>query len=175
MKALYFLTVTLVAFIAQTTSYHIFTPIGTCPDFILIITIYIGSRFGSNKGVWYGALIGFLQDLSSYGSLGVYTLTKGCIGFVTGHLRDRFVVESAITSVIFTVGALFFDMVIYGLISWTIFGYDLSAPLFKTAPMTTLLTVGFALPLFHLIDYGAKRVERMHDKPGEKYLTNPYR
>ncbi|MFP6891438.1 MAG: rod shape-determining protein MreD [Nitrospinota bacterium] len=56
------------------------------PDAMLLVTLYIGMRRGSEGGLITGFILGLLQDILSGGLLGANSLSKGLSGFLTGGL-----------------------------------------------------------------------------------------
>jgi len=64
---------------------------GIKPDLLLIYLIYIAMRNGSMTGIICGFIIGFIEDLTSAGSLfGLAPLTKSITGFLIGRLHGKF-------------------------------------------------------------------------------------
>ena len=56
------------------------------PDAMLLVTLYIGMRRGSEGGLITGFILGLLQDILSGGLLGANSLSKGLSGYLTGGL-----------------------------------------------------------------------------------------
>ena len=154
MRGVVFIALALFLVIAQTTAYHIFWPLSAWPDFILLVTVHTGLRFGKYEGVRFGVMMGFVQDLLSIGSLGIYTLSRGLIGFAIGYLKETLVSDSVVTRFSLILGAFIFDALTYAILSRAILGYDLEGALLETSPAALALTLIVAFPIFALIDYG---------------------
>ena len=173
MRGVAFVALALFLVIAQTTVYHFFWSLSTWPDFILLVTIHTGLRFGKYEGVRFGVIMGFVQDLLSVGSLGIYTLSRGLIGFAIGYLKETLVSDSVVTRFSLTIGAFIFDALVYASLSRAILGYDLKVALLETSPTALALTLVAAFPLFALIDYGDRllfpKVET--DRTGYQEIT----
>lgn len=63
---------------------------GVKPDIGLVLAYLIGLGWGRNRGLFWGLLLGGLQDFFSIGSVGPHCLFKGLIGFGTGLLETFF-------------------------------------------------------------------------------------
>lgn len=60
--------------------------IGTRPDAMLLVTLYIGINRGAESGLVTGFFLGLLKDILSGGLLGANALSKGLLGYLTGGL-----------------------------------------------------------------------------------------
>jgi len=56
------------------------------PDFVLIIVLLIGKRFGSVAGSTSGFILGILQDSLTAMPIGVTALPKAIVGYATGKM-----------------------------------------------------------------------------------------
>jgi len=63
---------------------------GIKPDLGLILSYLIGLGWGRNRGLFWGLLLGGVQDLFSIGFVGPHLVFKGLIGFGTGLLETFF-------------------------------------------------------------------------------------
>jgi len=81
------LLIALVMLLIQTTFLHSLTIFQMKPDFILILTVYIGLISDDLKGSMLGFFLGLLQDSFSGVGIGVNALSKGLIGLTVGYLR----------------------------------------------------------------------------------------
>lgn len=66
---------------------------GTAPDAALLAAVYSGLRYSKTRGYKIGIAAGFVQDILSYGILGINLLTKGLIGFLAGWLRETHIID----------------------------------------------------------------------------------
>jgi rod shape-determining protein MreD len=63
--------------------------LGVIPNLTVLLVYYAGIRYGENRGLMAGVLIGYLEDSLSYSIIGPNLLSKAVIGyfsafFVTG-------------------------------------------------------------------------------------------
>jgi rod shape-determining protein MreD len=63
------------------------------PDFMLILTLYLGLTYPPISGGILAFLMGFLMDLFSGSSLGLFTLTRPFLFYVAQFFKDRFYME----------------------------------------------------------------------------------
>jgi len=64
------------------------------PDLVLILTLYLGLFYSPVSGGILVLLLGFLMDLFSGNSFGLYTLSRPFIFYVAQFSRGRFYLES---------------------------------------------------------------------------------
>lgn len=112
---IFFITV---IFVFQTTILYAFTILDVRPDIILILTAFIGFSLGRDKGAITGFILGLIQDCLSNSLLGTNAFSKGVIGFIFGHLRNKIIFKNIYSQVIFVLLASFIDLVIILLISF---------------------------------------------------------
>ncbi len=55
--------------------------LGVVPNLTVLLTYYAGIRYGENRGLMAGVLIGYLEDSLSYSIIGPNLLSKALIGF----------------------------------------------------------------------------------------------
>ena len=63
------------------------------PDLALLVMLFIVNTTGPVENIWYGFLIGLLQDVYTPEYLGFNSLTMSIIGFLSGFVREQFTVE----------------------------------------------------------------------------------
>ena len=55
--------------------------LGVIPNLTVLLVYYAGIRYGENRGLMAGVLIGYLEDSLSYSVIGPNLLSKAVIGF----------------------------------------------------------------------------------------------
>jgi rod shape-determining protein MreD len=55
--------------------------LGVVPNLTILVVYYSGIRYGENRGLLTGILIGYLEDSLSYSIIGPNLLSKAMIGF----------------------------------------------------------------------------------------------
>lgn len=78
-------------FIIQTSVLRMYGSIA--PDTAMLATIWFALRHGRYGGLDSGVLGGLLQDVASFGMMGINLLSKGVIGLLTGWLKENHLVE----------------------------------------------------------------------------------
>jgi rod shape-determining protein MreD len=63
------------------------------PDIVMILTLYLGLSYPSISGGIVAFLMGFLMDLFSGNSFGLYTLSRTFLFYVAQLLKDRVYME----------------------------------------------------------------------------------
>ena len=80
------------------------------PDFILIMVISYGLLHGSDEGLIFGVLAGFLMDLLSGGLVGVQALSKMAAGFAAGFMEKNIFKDNLLVPAIAVfIGTLIFE------------------------------------------------------------------
>jgi rod shape-determining protein MreD len=64
------------------------------PDLVIILTLYLGLFYSPVSGGILTLFLGFLMDLFSGNSFGLYTLSRPIIFYVAQFFRGRFYLES---------------------------------------------------------------------------------
>lgn len=91
-------------FILQTSVLRMYTSIA--PDTALLATVWFALRHGRYGGLDSGVLGGLLQDIASFGMMGINLLSKGIIGLLTGWLKENHLVDGSNPATwIVTIGA----------------------------------------------------------------------
>jgi rod shape-determining protein MreD len=62
------------------------------PNFTVILACYAGIREGEGKGLFFGSLIGIVEDSLSGAFLGPNLLSKGIVGYLAALLYSKFFV-----------------------------------------------------------------------------------
>ncbi len=79
MKYLWWILTIFFAFLLQSR----ISIIGFSPNFTVLLVYFIGIRYGSTKGLFFGVLLGALEDSLSSAMLGPNMLAKGMVGFLS--------------------------------------------------------------------------------------------
>ncbi|TBR21115.1 MAG: hypothetical protein EPO63_09010 [Candidatus Nitrosotenuis sp.] len=91
-------------FILQTSVLRMYASIA--PDTALLATAWFALRYGRYGGLDSGVLGGLLQDVASFGMMGINLLSKGVIGLLVGWLKENHLIEwNSVISWIITIGA----------------------------------------------------------------------
>jgi len=78
------------------------------PDLLLVLTLYLGIYYPPISGCLLTFLIGFLMDLFSGNSFGLYTFTRPFIFYLTQLFKDRFYLQGFSSQFLFVfLSALF--------------------------------------------------------------------
>ena len=78
-------------FILQTSVLRMYAAIA--PDAALLATVWFALRHGRYAGLDTGVLGGLLQDVASFGMMGINLLSKGVIGLLCGWLKENHLVD----------------------------------------------------------------------------------
>jgi len=70
------------------------------PNFTVLLVCYIGVKKGEVKGMFFGALIGILEDSLSGAFLGPHFLSKCLIGYLSALLYSRFFIWTPLLGII---------------------------------------------------------------------------
>jgi rod shape-determining protein MreD len=70
------------------------------PDFTVLLVCYVGVKKGEVKGMFFGALIGILEDSLSGAFLGPHLLSKGLLGYLSALLYSRFFIWTPLLGII---------------------------------------------------------------------------
>jgi rod shape-determining protein MreD len=76
--------------------------LGITPDFTILLVCYMGVKKGEIKGMFFGALIGALEDSLSGAFLGPNLLSKGLLGYLSAILYSRFFIWTPLLGVVST-------------------------------------------------------------------------
>jgi rod shape-determining protein MreD len=70
------------------------------PNFTVILACYAGIRGGEGKGLFFGSLIGILEDSLSGTLLGPHLLSKGLIGYLSAFLYSKLFIWTPVLGII---------------------------------------------------------------------------
>ncbi len=136
----------------QTTLFN-FVTLEVHPDILLVLTIFLGKQNGGGKGAQYGAVIGLLQDLLSFGSIGINMISKSFVGFTVGFLEEHYLFDTNLTSVVTVLVASLFDYILYSSFISMLYGYLITEHLSFGVIITLLFfNLLVAIVLFPTID-----------------------
>ncbi len=155
----YFLYLTFTYGIAAITLQSVLVPYidlyGWRPDLVLIITLFIGMRFGSVYGSSFGFIMGLLQDSLSPLALGITALPKALAGYGTGKIK----ILKFSGSVVYLWHILFIflhELITYLILSLRIeneFTLLLYTRVFPNTVYTTVLMIIFGLLTFKTFSF----------------------
>jgi len=135
------------------------------PDIALILTLYLGLSYPPISGGILVFFIGFLMDLFSGNSLGLYTVSRPIVFFVAQFFKERFYLENFASQFLF----VFIFAMMEGLLVLFIFTALLPYPHINlyTLLFTFLLPQSFFTALispilFSLFDKGSFYLFRHH-------------
>lgn len=94
--------VALCLLVLQTTVFQTIAIAGVKPDFIMVITVYLGLVKGPNVGCSSGFFFGIAEDLASGMTVGSNALAKTVVGFFCGMLGKRLYTQSALSHMLCT-------------------------------------------------------------------------
>jgi rod shape-determining protein MreD len=91
-----------VIFLTLQTTLLTFLPIQRIrPDIVFILTLYLGLFYPPISGGILAVFLGFLMDLFSGNSFGLYTLSRPLIFYVAQFFKGRFYLESYVSQFLF--------------------------------------------------------------------------
>lgn len=163
----------IVAFVAQTTSFHFARGKAPWPDLALILLVYGALRMGKMGGVKLGLVGGFTEDLLSYGALGANTSAMSLIGFAMGKLREDIISDSITSRTLFTATATGLDALIYGLLSRTFTGQAVFSSIGGAIVLSVAVNVLFALPVMGAMEWAEDKITRLSDTSGGGKYNSP--
>ncbi|MGB2696992.1 MAG: rod shape-determining protein MreD [Candidatus Zixiibacteriota bacterium] len=119
-------------------------------DFPLFLVVYVGLTRGTREGIVHGFLIGLLVDVLNPSFLGLNTLIKTILGYLTGNFKDNLFLEPIYFKGLIIFLALIANDLIYYLIRS---GFDLSATLgiiFFPSILSGIYTSGVGMLVFFI-------------------------
>jgi len=160
MKIAFYICLALLSFIAQTTSFHFLWWLKVYPDVILALSIHGGMRWGKIGGLQFGGAIGFVQDLLSYGVLGINMLSKSLIGFIVGALREKYISDSVMARIVLIVSSTILDLMIYRALSAMLIGDEIASFNSKAAIAQIVINLVFTLLALPVIMMADRAIDR---------------
>ncbi|MFQ5432102.1 MAG: rod shape-determining protein MreD [Nitrospinota bacterium] len=133
------------------------------PDMALIAAVYCGRKYGRLRGYRFGIVMGVMQDLFSFGLLGVNLFSKGLIGLVSGLIRESNVFDprSMTTWMVFLLAFTVLNELIGTMYSSGPFGSAAAfAPTAYTIAKQSILNVTAGYLLFYIMDRIVNRLKR---------------
>jgi len=148
-----------VIFITLQTTLLTFLPIRRIkPDVVLILTLYLSLFYPPISGGILAVFLGFLMDLFSGNSFGLYTLSRPLLFYVAQFFKERFYLESYISQFLF----VFIFSLGEGLLLFTLLSVLNPGPIGNLSPLLFTLLLpqsfftGLITPiLFFLIHKGS--------------------
>jgi rod shape-determining protein MreD len=127
------------------------------PDLLLILTLYLGVSYPPISGSLLTLLMGFLMDLFSGNSFGLYTFSRPLIFYLTQLFKDRFYLQDFSSKFLFVfIFALFeglLTLLLLAVLNPNPLGH--LYPLFFTFLLPQSFLTGLITPvLFSLFDKG---------------------
>ena len=160
MKIAFYICLALLSFIVQTTSFHFLSWLRLYPDIMLALSIHGGLRWGIIGGLQFGGAIGFVQDLLSYGVLGINLLSKSLIGFIVGALREKYINDSAMARIALVVSSTILDLMIYRALSGMLIDNEIADFDSKAAIAQSAINLVFTLVALPVIMMADRAIDR---------------
>jgi len=160
MKITFYICLVFFSFIVQTTSFHFLSWLKVYPDVMLALAIHGGLRWGKIGGLQFGGAIGFVQDLLSFGVLGINMLSKSLIGFTVGALREKYISDSALARIVLIVSSTILDLMIYRTLSGMLIGNEIADFNSKAAIAQTVINLVFTLLVLPVIMMAEMAIDR---------------
>lgn len=118
----------------------------------LLITVHFAlSRGGPIPALFYGMVIGLVQDSLSQQPIGMYGIVKTLVGYFAASVSMRFDVQNPVVTFILGFFFYFFHQFFYWVLSRALLGQTLGFDAQQTL-VFGLLNAAVALPLFRLLD-----------------------
>ncbi|MEE9465689.1 MAG: rod shape-determining protein MreD [Candidatus Neomarinimicrobiota bacterium] len=116
-QALKLLLAFVVVFLCQLYLAPLLKIINIRPDFILILLVFISSRYGRITGILIGFSAGLMQDVTgSLSVLGANSLPKSIVGYTLGTLNGNLAIWTPRVISLYIYGSLLVHALIYQLI-----------------------------------------------------------
>lgn len=137
------------------------------PDFLILIVAFFSLYRGAVRGSVFGFVIGFLQDLTNPGLLGLNALTKSILGFATGKVGKKTFPENApFLFAVFMAVSFGHDVVYLIFYNWPRIGSALAA-IFLTALPSAVYTALFGVLVHKLLSLASPKVVESLGKEGQ--------
>jgi len=136
------------------------------PDFLILIVAIFALYRGAVQGSVLGFVIGFLQDLTNPGFLGLNALTKSLLGHAVGTTGAKtFSESSSFLFVLFMATSFGHDFVYLVFYHWPHMGTALVA-LFTSALPSAAYTAGFGVAAQKFLSLASPKVVESLGKEG---------
>jgi rod shape-determining protein MreD len=138
------------------------------PDFVILIVAFFALYRGTVRGSVFGFFIGFLQDLTNPGLLGLNALTKSMLGFAIGKVGSKTFPENApFLFAVFMAVSFGHDVVYLIFYKWPRLDGAL-ATAFATALPSAAYTALFGVLVHRLISLAGPKVVESIGKEGQQ-------
>ena len=125
---------------------------GIRPDLLLIVTVSAGLLFGKERGVGVGFFAGLIQDLGSGGILGLNTLAKLAIGYLSGMIEQKVFKENIFLPLLtITVATFINSFITYVLLFILGQEVDLAAMIVRNLWPVLFYNILFVIPVHRLV------------------------
>lgn len=108
MRALIWPVFLLLLLSLQTSWFALFPGNNLTPDFLLLFVVFHAMVSGSNKGAFFGAFVGLIQDVLAPTTFGFHIVTRALVGFFIGETKERVFKDNAQGYFVFVGAASFF-------------------------------------------------------------------
>ncbi|MBU4477950.1 MAG: rod shape-determining protein MreD [Candidatus Omnitrophica bacterium] len=147
-KTLRFFLIAYLTLICQATFVHVFSLGGVVPDFVLLLVIFFSLYNGRKNGMIFGLVSGLGVDILSGGIVGINCFVLGCVGLLTGLLKERVYTNHLLTRILVPLAAGIFSIAVYYLLAvrfYQVPSFSENIPVIAgTLLYTTLCNVFFA-------------------------------
>ncbi len=123
------------------------------PDLVLFGIVYFSLRRGPVMGVFLGLLIGLVQDVYAYETLGAHALSKCLVGYLVGLFDVSHFTFTPLTKLILLFSGLLVHDFVFNLASGLGF-YTSLINLFTVSLSTGMTTLLIAIPIFYYLKFG---------------------
>ena len=147
-----------------------FTIAGVMPNLFVIYILFIGLFSGRNKGASYGICIGLVLDTIIGNKMGIYTITLGAVGFVSGTFAKNFSKDSRITIMLMVAGLTFvYELIVY-LLNYFLLDANLEIFIFlKILVIEVIYNIILTIIIYPLLKKFGYYIE--HEYKDDKILT----
>jgi rod shape-determining protein MreD len=137
------------------------------PDFLVLIVAFFSLYRGAVQGSVFGFLLGFLQDLTNPGFLGLNALTKSILGFSVGKVGSKTFPENApFLFVLFMAVSFGHDILYLVFYHWPHVGSALAA-VFTAALPSAAYTAVFGVVVHKFLSMANPKVVESFGKEGQ--------
>ncbi|MDZ4798175.1 MAG: rod shape-determining protein MreD [Bryobacteraceae bacterium] len=118
----------------------------------LLVTVYYAlMNRRPIPGLFFGCVIGLVQDSLSHQPLGMFGIVKTLVGYFAGSVSMRFDVDNPMLQFVLGFFFFFFHQFFYWILSRALLGLQIDFDIQQTL-ILSLLNAVVALPLFVLLD-----------------------
>ena len=150
----------IINYVLQTTVWQEMAILGVTPDIAIIFTVSYGMMRGEVEGAFFGLGAGFLMDLFSGVTFGVYALLGFVVGYISGKpFRDFFKDNFFLPFFIVLCITVIYQFVLYvvhfmfrGQLDFWFYVHAIILP-------TTVYTAVLAIPFYSLLHFINRNIE----------------